>query len=286
MSSFNIQTSNSAEVSGNAAESRVAAVPVVLADPGTRAGATHRVRRRLSSLAFALCLTLAPLGTAVAAGTPAELVDPLGPGLSQRERLGALIEQVKAAQADIETMAADFERTQTSELLLEPETSEGRFTYAAPDRVRWEYRKPHPIDTLIEGETMLTFYADLGKAERYSIGQYSERVFEYLGARGSLETLMKYFELTAQFPEQAGDSYHLTLLPRYKRVSKRLASMELWIDGERFLPTQLRYELPNGDTTEFRFEDLETNLELPEGVFSLELPSDIEVRTVDLKGRS
>jgi outer membrane lipoprotein carrier protein len=215
-----------------------------------------------------------------------EPVDPLAPGLSQRDRLGALIQRVKAAQADLETMAADFERRQVSQLLLEPETSRGRFSYQAPDEVRWEYREPHPIDTLIKGETMLTYYADLGKAERYAIGEYSERVFEYLGARGSLETLMKYFELTAEFPEEAGISYHLTLLPRYKRVSKRLASMELWIDGDRFLPVRLRYVLPNGDETEFVFDGLETNEELPPGTFQLDLPAGTEIRSVDLKGRS
>ncbi|REJ84011.1 MAG: outer membrane lipoprotein carrier protein LolA [Acidobacteria bacterium] len=240
------------------------------------------------SLAAALALAV-PISSGAMMPAPVageELVDPLAPELSQRDRLGALIAQVKAAQAGIETMTADFERHQESQLLLEPETSRGRFSYQAPDRVRWEYRQPHPIDTLIEGETMVTYYADLEKAERYEIGEYSERVFEYLGARGSLETLMKYFELTADFPDSEAEAYHLTLLPRYKRVSKRLDSMELWIDGRRFLPVRLRYVLPNGDVTEFSFEDLETNTVLPEGAFQLEIPEGTEIRTVDLKGRS
>ena len=232
----------------------------------------------------ALCAAAAVLLT-VAPTAASELIDPLGDGLTQRERLDALVQQVKAAQSDIQTMRSQFERRQESELLLEPEVSRGRFSYAAPDRVRWEYREPHPIDTLIEGETMITYYADLAKAERYAIGQYSERVFEYLGARGSLETLMNYFELTAEFPDVEGDPYHLILLPRYKRVKKRLDSMELWIDPEMFLPVQLRYVLPGGDSTEFTFEDLKINGDLDDSSFQLDLPADIEIRSVDLKGR-
>ena len=230
--------------------------------------------------------TVAALVLAMAGPTSAsELIDPLGEGLTQRERLDALVQQVKVAQSDIQTMRSEFERRQTSELLLEPEVSRGRFSYSAPDRVRWEYREPHPIDTLIEGETMITYYADLAKAERYAIGQYSERVFEYLGARGSLETLMNYFELTAEFPEAAGDPYHLILLPRYKRVKKRLDSMELWIDPDKFLPIQLRYVLPGGDSTEFKFEDLKINGDLDDSSFQLDLPAEVEIRSVDLKGR-
>jgi outer membrane lipoprotein-sorting protein len=96
---------------------------------------------------------------------------------------------------------------------------------------------------------------------------------------------MKYFSVGAEFPERVGDPYHLTLLPRYESLRKRLRSMELWIDGERFLPTRMKYTEKAGDLTEYRFEDLEVNGEVPESQFELVLPAGVEVETVDLKSR-
>jgi outer membrane lipoprotein-sorting protein len=78
----------------------------------------------------------------------------------------------------------------------------------------------------------------------------------------------------------------LVLDPRYERIAKRLESMTLWIDAERFLPVRLRYVAADGDVTEYRFEDLEVNGELPADRFELQLTDGVAVRRVDLgRGR-
>ena len=97
---------------------------------------------------------------------------------------------------------------------------------------------------------------------------------------------MKYFSVTAEFPESAGEPYHLSLLPKYPRIKKRLESMELWIDAEKYMPSRLSYVEAGGDTTELIFSDLETNLELPADAFELDLPEGIEIKNVALRGRN
>lgn len=216
----------------------------------------------------------------------AEIVDPMAAGLSPRERLDALIEQVKEAQNGLQTMTADFTQNKDSSLLLEPESSTGRFVYEAPDRARWEYVAPKPIEMTILGDEMTTWYKDLGRADRVSIGSVSEQVFKYMGASGSLETLMKYFSVTAEFPESDGEPYRLALLPKYPRIKKRLKSMDLWIDPQRYMPTRLRYIEAGGDETELLFENLTTNSALPAGAFELSMPSDVEVKNISLRGRN
>jgi outer membrane lipoprotein carrier protein len=210
-------------------------------------------------------------------------LDPLSGNLSPRERLDVLVERVKLEQSRVETMTAEFEQYKESSLLLEPETAQGVFYYRAPDRVRWEYRQPDPVIMTITEDIMLTYYPDLERAESVSIGRYSEQVFKYMGASGSLETLMKYFSVTAEFPERQGEPYHLELLPKYARIKNRLHSMQLWIDGESFLPVAFEYTEPGGDLTRYRFSALRTNVELGSDRFDLELPPSVEVRAVDLK---
>jgi outer membrane lipoprotein-sorting protein len=152
--------------------------------------------------------------------------------------------------------------------------------------VRWEYTDPNPISVVIDGEEMTTWYRDLDRAEELEIGRYSAQVFKYLGASGSLDALLEYFTVTARFPDEPGEAYQLVLDPRYQRIAKRLDSMTLWIDPERFLPVRLRYVAADGDVTEYRFEDIEINGEIPADRFELQLTDGVAVRRVDLgRGR-
>lgn len=215
---------------------------------------------------------------AVAADVP----DPTDESLSGRARLEALVDRIKIEQKNMKTLTARFTQRRESDLLLEPEVAEGVFYYRAPDDVRWEYRTPNPISVLIDGQEMVTWYRDLGRADRLQIGRYSSQVFKYLGASGSMETLVDYFRVLASFPETPEEPYRLRLLPKYDRISERLESMTLWIDPTRFVPSRLRYVGTDGDVTEYQFDELEVNGDVPDDRFRLDLPDDVEVRTLDV----
>ena len=58
--------------------------------------------------------------------------------------------------------------------------------------------------------------------------------------------------------------------------------MSLWIDRELFLPVRVRYVEANGDTTEYRFDHLRRNGEVPLSRFELAIPKEVEIRVVDL----
>lgn len=208
--------------------------------------------------------------------------DPMDKSLKSHERLEALIQRVKQQQNRMQTLEARFVQIRQSELLEEPETARGVFYYSAPDQVRWEYETPNPISVVIDGREMLTWYRDLNRADRLKIGRYSSQVFKYLGASGSMETLMDYFRVSVKFPNGADGEYRLRLLPKYERISQKLDAMTLWIDGETYLPTRLLYRTADGDTTEYRFHDFEINGDIPLERFSLDLPNDVITREVDL----
>ncbi|HZI64081.1 MAG TPA: outer membrane lipoprotein carrier protein LolA [Thermoanaerobaculia bacterium] len=229
--------------------------------------------RRL--LAISILTLLAGAG-AVQAAPP----DPDAPGLSPDLRLKALVERVKIEQSKLRTLEADFLQRRESEFLAQPEEARGTFSYAAPDRVRWEYREPKPMTLVIRGNEMTTWYQDLDRADRMNVGRYSGQVLRYLGASGSLETLLEYFRLSVAFPKAAGEPYRLELQPRYERMQKRLASMTLWLDRASFLPVRLKYVEAGGDITEYEFTNLRRNVEIPAARFDLELPPGVEVRTL------
>lgn len=233
--------------------------------------------------ALALCFALAPAGLR---GEAEKAPDPEAPGLTLAQRSEALVERIRFEQKHLTSLEADFVQDRVSEFLAAPEESRGSFAYQAPDLVRWDYLSPKPVSLVIREDEMLTWYRDLGKAEKVKVGRASSQVFRYLNASGSLDTLMKYFAVTFAFPPAgtagAKEPYRLDLAPRFARIRKRLAAMSLWIDRELYLPVRVRYVEANGDTTEYRFDRLRRNGAIPAARFELAIPKEVEIRVVDL----
>ncbi|HKH46498.1 MAG TPA: outer membrane lipoprotein carrier protein LolA [Thermoanaerobaculia bacterium] len=198
------------------------------------------------------------------------------------QRLQVLVERVKAEQQKLKTLEARFVQLQESSLLAAPEKATGHFSYSAPDRVRWEYEAPNAISVVVRGEQMTTWYHDLKRADLIKIGRYSNQVFKYLGASGNMQSLLEYFDAKLATSSTKGEPYRLELTPRFQRIAKRLKSMTLWIDDTTFLPVRLRYVEADGDTMEYRFEDLKRNGRIPEDRYVLQLPKGVETRVVDL----
>lgn len=237
------------------------------------------MKRRTLILAL-LSLALPVLSAPGAWGAAPALRDPRT--VSADQRLPVLIERVKAEQQKLKTLEARFVQAQESSLLAAPEKATGHFSYTAPDRVRWEYESPNPISVVVRGEEMTTWYRDLRRAEKIKIGRYSNQVFKYLGASGNMQTLVEYFDAKLGMSSKKGEPYRLDLTPRFQRIAKRLKSMTLWIDDSTFLPVRLRYVEADGDTMEYRFEDLKRNGRIPEDRYVLQLPKGVETRVVDL----
>lgn len=212
--------------------------------------------------------------------------DPRAEGLKPNERLETLIERVRLEHSRLETLEADFVQHKESTMLLEPQEATGLFSYAAPDKVRWEYLSPNPISLLIAGDEMTTWYQDINQAEKAKVGKQSERIMEYLGAGSSMDTLLEYFVARLAVPEDPQAPYRVELSPRFARIAKRLEEMSLWIDSRYFMPVRLRYVEPDGDVTDYRFENLRINGRLPRDRFVLELPSGTDVRVIDLERRA
>jgi|GEM_PF-674480 len=231
-------------------------------------------------------LLVAPLFAALglsAAETRGPAPDLADARLSSGERFEALIAHIKARQAELRSLEARFVQTKQSSLLLEPEVSRGTFAYQAPDLARWEFTEPNETVLVIHDGEMTTWYRDLGTAERLAVNKHTVQIEQYLAATNSVERLRRYFDFTAAFPTD-GRPYRIELSPRFSRVARRLKSMTIWFDRQRFVPVRLAYEEPDGDTTDFVFEQVRINPTLPPERFELHLPADVQVRTLGISG--
>lgn len=227
-------------------------------------------------------LTPPPVAAQEASAEPEAdaLPDPEADGLTSAERVEALIERIRRQQKTMQTMRATFVQRKESDLFLEPEEATGRFWYRSPSSVRWDFEAPDQTTVVLDGETMTTWHRDLGTAERMEIGDQAERITETLAAPASLDTLERYFEVRVTFPSDPEAPYVLQLKPGFERVERRVKGMTIHFDRQGFHPVFLRYLEPDGDVTEYRFEEVEINAELEADRFALELPDDVEVQDV------
>jgi len=99
-------------------------------------------RRKRSSLALLLLLSLSAGGLLARTANPAAKPDPRAAGLTGTQRLEALMERVRIEQLGVKTLEARFVQNRESSLLVAAEQSTGTFSYAVPGRVRWEYTRP------------------------------------------------------------------------------------------------------------------------------------------------
>lgn len=239
----------------------------------------------LGAIILVLSLSSVPLSAASDADS---IPDPEQEGISITERLELLIERIKYEQARLKTMEAAFVQKKESQFLIEPEESTGYFWYHAPDRVRWDFSEPDATTVLISGNEMLTWFKDLGTAEKVNVGKQADRVMEYLSAGNSLKTLQRYFEIRTTFPGDPEAPFKLELRPKFKRVEKRIKGMTIHLHRTGYYPVFLKYLEPDGDITELSFDDVVVNEAIEDPQFQVDLPETVQVKTVELgkKGKT
>ena len=69
----------------------------------------------------------------------------------------------------------------------------------------------------------------------------------------------------------------LKLVPKPDSAASLFTAIELTIDKKTWTPMRSIFYEPNRDRTDIRFLDTVVNGELPDGVFELELPKNVEI---------
>ena len=87
------------------------------------------------------------------------------------------LEKLSRESARIKTLKADFVQKKSMKILTRPLISEGRFYFAAPDALRWEYFKPlKSVVIAYQGNTRRYIYADGKMAEDKSGGVQAMKI--------------------------------------------------------------------------------------------------------------
>ena len=195
-------------------------------------------------------------------------------------KLDALIARVVEQQHALRSLRADFVQFKRSDLLLEAVESSGEFQFQAPDKVRWDYRRPDPMGVVFTDDTVTTFLPLQARAERVKVSKKQQRFVRVLAGTQPLDDLTSNFSVMLADPGGKAP-YRLTLRPVGTMMKKRLRSVEIEIDRTMFLPVMVEYNEADGDTTRYEFKDLVLNPDIDAATFRLELGADVKLQAID-----
>ena len=238
---------------------------------------TSRPRRlpppRPARWALALAGALV-LGTSPPAG--ADAATPAPPDLT------TVLQRFQAAQDALTTFQPRFAQEKKLPMLKDRLRSSGQLYFHLPDRLLWRFEEPEPSLILIKNGELLNWRIAQKKAAVVKdVEKKQRRLFEYFGIGGNVMKYQKRFTCTltvedAPAPE-AAPRFHLTLIPKSRRVAKHLARVEIWLDGDHYLPARVEYHNPDGGYTKFAFSTIQLNQGIDPETFEVSLPDDITI---------
>lgn len=197
------------------------------------------------------------------------------------DKVHALIDQVVVAQRAMRSLQADFVQIKNSDLLLEEVSSRGRFTYLAPDRVRWDYENPDGMVVSFADDMVTTYYPDRNRVENVKISRRNRKFVRVLAGTQPLDDLATNFSIALADPGPPRP-YRLRLEPTHSVLRRRLREVNLEIDRDLLLPVVVEYHAADGDSTRYEFRNMLVNPDVEASDFVLELGDEVEIEMVDI----
>lgn len=182
-----------------------------------------------------------------------------------------VLAKLEKAGRELETMQARFVETKTLVLLDENELSSGEVLLRVPGKLRWNYQEPQASAMLIADGRFARYFPQTKQVFRGKAGGDADLL---VGFGPGAADLGKKYDVTLVGEEDVSDrpAHVLDLVPLKPGL---FAQIRMWVDAERFFPTQTRLTEPTGDYTTIRFEDVQINAGLPGNAFELKLPGDV-----------
>ena len=231
-------------------------------NPSVRRGFPRRLRPAASLIASVFMASLA-----------------LSPGYA-REDLASAIAGLQRRYAAVNTMRADFRQTYRAPGV--DQTESGTMMMKKPGLMRWEYREPETKLFVADGrDTYLYTPADRQVlVQRFTAADLRSTPLRFLLGQGDIEGgyLVSW---EPDLKPLAVGTLLLRLSPRSEETGYRYLTIEC--DGASFDVRRIVIHEHSGNTSEFVFSSLQTNVKVDDRQFQFKVPKGVEVVRLDEK---
>jgi outer membrane lipoprotein-sorting protein len=182
-----------------------------------------------------------------------------------------------------QSMQAAIERTKVTVLVNDKATDSGTvyFVRRGKDaRIMVQITKPEQQRMLIDQGKALLYFPKLKQVQEFMLGKNQDKAeFLFIGFGQSNQDIKRVYNAAIVGEETIGaqKTSILELKPKDPKASALFTSVRLWIDQQRWIPVQTRLTEASGDYMIIKFTNIKMNAKVPDSVFDLKMPKDVQV---------
>ena len=201
----------------------------------------------------------------------------LSPAPAVEPDVQALVERVQAHYDALEGFEAEFTQRYERKILRKAVEESGRVVVKKPGRMRWQYQTPEEKLFVTDGSRSY-FYIPVEKQVMVShhpqgaMGMEEGSPFELLAGRSRMTDSFAFFPSDEE-PTRGGEMLHLIPTRRHEEFE----DVEIEVAPETGELLRVILIDAQRNRTEFVFENMNTELDLPESLFQFTVPSGVEV---------
>ena len=177
-----------------------------------------------------------------------------------------LLEKIAESSKKIETLQCDFVQEKTSTLVTEKAVANGVLRYQSPLMLHWEYTTPAPSTLILSGNNAVLLNKDSEKVgDDKMIKQLGKLIISIIngdGIKNSKQFSTEIFELE-------GHQLLVILIPVQKRIKAFYTAIELKIDKNTFLASEIVMNEKSGDKITVFLSNKILNKEVSQSEFAI-----------------
>ena len=195
----------------------------------------------------------------------------------QDAELQALVTKVQAHYDALDGFEADFTQRYERRVLRKTIEESGRLIVKKPGRMRWEYQTPEEKLFVTDGSRSY-FYLPMEKQvmvshhPRGAMGMGEGSPFELLAGTSRMTDSFAFFT-SKQEPRRGGVMLHLIPTKHHEGFE----DIEIEVSPETGELLRVVLVDAQRNRTEFSFENVRRNIDLPESLFRFTIPSGVDV---------
>ena len=182
--------------------------------------------------------------------------------------------KAEAKLLSLESLKARFTQTYIPKSLTTPLREKGEFYFKKKGLMKWVYQEPEEKIFLLKDGTFFFYLPEDKQLIKSSLSKDTKEseILELLS--GTLRLQEKYQIEFTQPPKSEDRIFYITLTPKEE---EEYTSIFLEIERTSWLIQKAIFSDWAGNTTEFHFSRIKTNISLPQDTFELKVPLDVEV---------
>lgn len=190
-----------------------------------------------------------------------------------------VLARLDQAGKQLTDLTADIKQTKVTLVVNDTSTDTGKLFLKrtkSGNRTKLEYEKPIVKTLLIDKGKVLIYEPRINTLQEVDLGKNrAQAEFFLTGVGQSSANLTKTYDVRF-LKEETVNGSKTSLLELKPKGSSMFSQIWLWIDPVLGLPIQTRLTESSGDFLTFQLENIKMNPKLPDKIFKLNLPGDVQ----------